>query len=221
MLDSILERSFGQFRKVRREYDAIMRQRNALLKKIRDGEAQKKDLLYWNKVFIEHAYTYHLYRMKWNEFLLKQKDIIQQLLPKYEIEYIYTSKIIEKQKITPDAHIEDIMDTYLKENEDRDIITGHTHIGPHLDDFSFTVKGIDQEADFQECSLFLSRGENKVLLLALKQIEILFLKEYVHLPIILLFDDIFAELDSHHAEVLISSFEADQVIMTSQRSLPE
>lgn len=70
-------------------------------------------------------------------------------------------------------------------------------------------------------AFYLSRGENKVLLLALKQIEILFLRKYVNLPIILLFDDIFAELDQGYAERVIDLFEADQVILTSQRPLPE
>lgn len=69
--------------------------------------------------------------------------------------------------------------------------------------------------------LFLSRGENKVLLLALKQIEILFLKKYRNVPIILLFDDVFAELDETHADATIERFDVDQVILTSQRALPK
>jgi recombinational DNA repair ATPase RecF len=35
-IDSILERSYESFRSVRREYDTIMRQRNALLESIRE-----------------------------------------------------------------------------------------------------------------------------------------------------------------------------------------
>lgn len=69
--------------------------------------------------------------------------------------------------------------------------------------------------------MFLSRGENKVLLLTLKQLEILFLRKYLDLPIILLFDDVFAELDEIHANTIISRFEADQTIITTQRALPK
>ena len=110
---------------------------------------------------------------------------------------------------------------YILENRERDILTGHTHIGPHLDDFTFFV-------DFQhgpkeeviDATMMLSRGETKVLLLALKQIEIIFLKKYLQLPIILLFDDIFAELDQNYAEHVIDIFDVDQVVVTTQRSLP-
>ncbi len=60
-----------------------------------------------------------------------------------------------------------------------------------------------------------------MLLLGLKQIEILLLKKYLSLPIVLLFDDLFAELDMTHAERLIERFDADQIILTTQRDLPK
>lgn len=64
-MDNILARGMHQFTGVRREYDGTMRQRNALLKKIRDNEARREDLDYWDRSFAEKAYMYHLYRMKW------------------------------------------------------------------------------------------------------------------------------------------------------------
>lgn len=98
MLDSILERTFGQFRKVRREYEAIMRQRNALLKQIREGEAQRSDLQYWNKTFATTTILYHMYRMKWVEFLREELNILERFLPKYQFEYVYSSKLIEQSR---------------------------------------------------------------------------------------------------------------------------
>ncbi len=219
MIDSSIERAFGQFRKIRREYDAIMRQRNALLKRIREGEAQRNDLTYWDRAFAEKAYTYHLYRMKWVDFVGEHMGSISGALPKYQIHARYTSKIQEKSE-TYTLWIEESVLRYLGENTERDILSGHTHIWPHLDDFTFMIALGWEERESIECSLFLSRWENKVLLLALKQIEIFFLRKYLDLPIVLLFDDIFAELDMRHAENIIRSFEADQVIMTSQRPLP-
>ena len=110
---------------------------------------------------------------------------------------------------------------YLEENTERDILTWHTHIGPHLDDFSFLVKSRWSDDDSVASAYYLSRGENKVLLLTLKQIEILFLRKYLELPIILLFDDVFAELDFVYAETVIAWYDVEQVIMTSQRPLPQ
>lgn len=128
LLDDILERAFGQFRSVRRDYENIVRQRNAVLRKIREGEATKKDLTYWNKVFAEKAHIYHLYRMKWVTFLENHIDIIQQLLPKYHIEHRYTSRIIEQVRAYDEPDIEKMILLFLEDNIERDIQSGHTHI---------------------------------------------------------------------------------------------
>lgn len=107
---------------------------------------------------------------------------------------------------------------FLTEQREHDILTGHTHIGPHLDDFAFLVKN---EGTWIESAYYLSRGENKVLLFALKQIEMFFLKKYLDLPIVLLFDDILAELDDERAESILHYFAADQLIVSSPRALPK
>ena len=133
-------------------------------------------------------------------------------LENYTLECLYESKYLHED------NSEDYIMGYLRENRERDIITGHTHIGPHLDDFSFVVR--DGEV-LHDASLYLSRGENKMLLLGLKQLEILLLKKYLSLPIVLLFDDLFAELDMTHAERLMERFDADQIILTTQRDLPK
>ena len=214
-IDSILSRTFAQFPKVKRDYETIMRQRNALLKKIRDQEADRKDLEYWDKIFSEKAMLYHTYRMTFVHFVQEHLKVFLVFLPKYSLQFSYQSKLL----INEDG--EWVVYDYLLENRERDILTGHTHIGPHLDDFTFFV-------DFQhgpkeeviDATMMLSRGETKVLLLALKQIEIIFLKKYLQLPIILLFDDIFAELDQNYAEHVIEIFDVDQVVVTTQRSLP-
>jgi DNA replication and repair protein RecF len=222
-IDDILSRAYSQFTWVRREYENIVRQRNALLKKIREGEAGISDLKYWDNIFAEKAHVYHLYRMKWNKFLEEHMDIVKSLLPKYTLTFRYASKIEEKIQEYNNTDIIDVILQYLQEHQQKDIISGHTHIWPHLDDYSFHVTG-NRDGAFEntiESALYLSRWENKVLLLAWKQIEILFLKSCLGIPIILLFDDIFAELDFLYAEQVISILRAQQVIITSQRPLPE
>lgn len=53
----------------------------------------------------------------------------------------------------------------------------------------------------------------------MKNLEISFLRTYLSLPIILLFDDVFAELDETNALRVIENFQAEQTIVTTQRSL--
>ena len=52
---------------------------------------------------------------------------------KYTPIFYYESSWIDAAD--PQIYIE----TYLRENRERDILTGHTHIGPHRDDWGFRI----------------------------------------------------------------------------------
>jgi recombinational DNA repair ATPase RecF len=67
---------------------------------------------------------------------------------------------------------------------------------------------------------YLSRGEMKMLLIGLKMIERAFIAETLDLPVILLIDDIFAELDDDNSVAFLDSLVRYQVILTSQKPLP-
>lgn len=121
-IDSILMRAYPSFGKVRREYTEAMRQRNSLLKKVREGEASRNDLNYWDTCFSQKAFLYHQYRKKWYQFVMEELTHIGTLLPEYEITFQYESVIT-----TENLEASDIM-TYLSEKRERDILTGHTHI---------------------------------------------------------------------------------------------
>lgn len=105
-----------------------MRQRNALLKKIREGEARREDLAYWDKSFSEKAEIYYLYRMRWVDFVEKNTAIFQKILPEYEIIFSYASKIEDIKSERKSESEKEIIIDYLLENRERDILTGHTHI---------------------------------------------------------------------------------------------
>jgi DNA replication and repair protein RecF len=68
-MDSILERAFEQFSKVRKEYEQVVKQRNALLKKIREQQARKEDLDFWDTKHAELSELYLLYRRKYTDYL--------------------------------------------------------------------------------------------------------------------------------------------------------
>lgn len=57
-LDDILSRAYSQFAKIRRDYELVMRQRNALLKKIREKEVDASGLDFWDAKFAEIAVQY-------------------------------------------------------------------------------------------------------------------------------------------------------------------
>ena len=57
-IDLILSRTYAQFSGIKREYEMVMRQRNALLKSIRDGLSDRDALEYWDIKFAELAQSY-------------------------------------------------------------------------------------------------------------------------------------------------------------------
>lgn len=117
-IDSILSRTFSQFSKVKREYDQTMRERNALLKSIRECVAQREDLTYWNKSFAQKAELYMLYRKKWIDFTKKHDEKVSKFLQKYTLTFFYETRLdIEN------GHFEEQIFTYLEEHTERDILS--------------------------------------------------------------------------------------------------
>ncbi len=86
-----------------------------------------------------------------------------------------------------------------------------------MDDFGFTI---NYEGNTYDAADFLSRGENKVLLLTLKHLEISFLESVTRKSMLLLFDDLFAELDEAHIGQMLERFSTYQLIFTTQK-LPD
>lgn len=158
----------------------------------------------WDTLFIERAKAYYEYRKKLIDFIDSRTSIIRELLEgKYPLSFHYVTKV------DFDA-VESTMLQYLSENRERDIITGHTYIGPHLDDFQCLV------GDEIPSHAYLSRGENKTILIGLKFILIDFIEQSSKKETILLLDDLFSELDSEHIESILNQAGKRQLFITTQ-----
>ena len=212
-IDSILERKYEQFRNVRRDYEGVMRQRNALLKNIREWISSRKELDFWDQKFATLATVYTQYRQKYRDYIEENMDVFQTYLPKYQSQFFYETSI------TATEDIGTAIVASLLEHRERDIITWHTHIGVHRDDFRFLIRQSDES--LKDAHKYLSRWEVKLLLLSLKLIEVSFLSEWSKYAIILLIDDIFAELDETNIQKFLKSLRTYQTILTSQKPLPD
>jgi recombinational DNA repair ATPase RecF len=93
-------------------------------------------LHYWNKKFSELASLYLLYREKLIQFIESER---QKINDKYSIEIAYNRSIPKCE------NEQEWIYNSLRESEERDILTGHTHIGPHRDDFCFIIKTLSEE----------------------------------------------------------------------------
>lgn len=205
-LDEAILLAHPEFAKTKREYAAVLKNRNSLLKQIREGVSTKDTLDLWDTLFVERAKAYYIYRKELVDFIQERIPSIESLLEdRYSLGFRYTSKV-DFENIEPG------MLAYLRTNRERDIITGHTYIGPHLDDFGCMLPG-----DIPSHS-YLSRGENKTILIGLKFLFIEFIERSSKKETILLLDDLFSELDSEHIGHILSGVGGRQLFVTTQNA---
>lgn len=88
-----------------------------------------------------------LYRKKWVTYVESRNQDISTAFGEYDIEHRYFSHISFESE-------ESDIEQMLFDHRQKDIIVGHTTIGPHLDDFGFMIisDGVEYEA-----AHFLSR----------------------------------------------------------------
>mgnify|MGYP000320667836 CR=1 FL=1 len=96
-MDLILTRTHEQFPRVRRDYDTVMRQRNAMLKKIRDGLAKREDLDFWDHKFAECADIYALYRSQYFKYVQESLPKFPTFFGKYRIIFYYESNWLNEE----------------------------------------------------------------------------------------------------------------------------
>lgn len=109
-------------------------------------------------------------------------------------------------KYVPDVLIEDF-ERKMKENQEKDIHSKVTGTGPHRDDFTFIVNGIDIRR-------FGSQGQQRTAALSLKLSEIELVKKMTGDTPVLLLDDVLSELDSSRQNYLLNSIGDIQTIIT-------
>ena len=159
------------------KYKKCLKQRNIFLKSIGDSNDIWKDqLIEYGSLIIKERINY-IERI--NSYLNKKN------LSNYNDE-IYCIKYnnYDKEKIKDDLF-------YLFEtNSNKEKKYGFTLIGPHIDDFIFSINN-------NNINMYSSEGQKRSLLLSYKQAQLLDYKEnYGYYPV-LLFDDMGGELDSY------------------------
>lgn len=79
-LDEAINLTYPEFTKVKREYTLALKNRNSLLKQIREGTSTRDTLDLWDSLFIERAKNYYSYRRKLIEFIQERMSSIELLL---------------------------------------------------------------------------------------------------------------------------------------------
>ena len=115
-----------------------------------------------------------------------------------------------------DLTVEEIAQIFEKKIEERkieEIIRAQSLVGPHRDDVSFFINGI-------EAKKFASQGQQRTVVLSLKLAELELIKQKIDDTPVLLLDDVLAELDNIRQNYLLNAIGDNiQTIITSVDTL--
>lgn len=179
-------------------YNKIINQRNKLLKDISFNSGLKETLNIWDSQLVSFGSKIIERRKLFTEQLCEIIGDIHNKLSGGKEELIV--------KYEPDVSIEEFEDR-MRENQEKDIRYKMTQSGPHRDDFSFIVNGIDIRK-------FGSQGQQRTAALSLKLSEIELVKKMTKDTPVLLLDDVLSELDSSRQNYLLNSIGEIQTIIT-------
>lgn len=198
-LDVVLAQVNQNYAKSLIELQLVLRQRNHLLRRIAVGDSQPAEVKFWNQELIRSAEIIWQAR---RDFFIVAEDLFPSVYQEL------TGQNIARLKYEPSVPANHSYEERLEEHWNHDVEQGATSIGPHRDDFDFILHGFAAAA-------VASQGEARSLVLTLKKVEIKYLSENMGKDPILLFDDIFSELDANRRSRIESIIGSHQIVITA------
>jgi DNA replication and repair protein RecF len=184
-------------------FKKALEQRNALLRRIKEGQARASELEVWDGKLAEYA-----------EYLIIARDsFITEINKTVSGHYRKLSGDKEELQleylpsINPRGGWSGIV-LSLTQNRENDIFARVTTKGPHRDDFAFKIDG-------RNVLTFASRGELRTIILALKMAELDFIEKVRGERPVLLLDDVYSELDAARRDLLSQLLSQQQTIITT------
>ncbi|MBI63968.1 MAG: hypothetical protein CL778_01645 [Chloroflexi bacterium] len=212
-IDILISQTDQDYIRTLQRYRNVIKQRNYLLKLIKEKKSSEKELSFWDERLIYEGANIFLSRkriiQKLIEFLVPQHAILS---GGDEIEIIYRPKISTKQQNINNLtreEIESLMMENLRKIKSLEIIQGISLLGPHRDDIEIKFNG-------ELASSRASRGQSRIIVLSLKLSEASILKELTGYSPILALDDILSELDEEKRKIVLeTTINYEQVFITS------
>ena len=181
-------------------YTRILKQRNAVLKDIRERLAAPDDLPPWDAQLARSAAYIVTRRIAAVAQLGALSARVQAVLAAgEELALAYEIAGAGAEDFAEDDMTESLHVWYNKmlcEGRARDIARAATSVGPHLDDLVLRVGGMSLRS-------YGSQGQQRTGALALKLAELFYLQENIGEAPILLLDDVMSELDADRRRALL------------------
>lgn len=201
-LDKIISQTDRVYLENLRIYKRILAQRNSALR-----NAKK----IFNKNLKQQLFVYNIQLADPAEYLtVKRREFVEDI---QSIVSQYYLRISGQKKSVQIEFLESAKDKNefirkLEQNQEQDIHSTHTSIGPHREDFTVLLDG-------NILSDTASRGELRSLVLALKLAELDYIENSLSRRPTLLLDDVLSELDTERQDFLLSQLERQQTFITT------
>ncbi len=194
--------------KTLQKYLHVVKQRNAILKKMFLGMEDGKELMVWNDVLASVG----------AQIMAERRDFVKRMSVKLTNNHMKLSDGKEKLEIVyrPSFNIDDCNSTaeikkkfikVLEESATREKQRAMTLFGPQRDDYEFIINGISLKH-------YGSQGQQRTAILALKISEVEIMHEETDEMPVLLLDDVKSELDENRQEILFNTIKNIQTIIT-------
>ena len=166
----------------------VLKQRNALLKKMKEQRRLEKDhLVAWDAQLLH--FTEPIHKMR--------REFLEEFSPMFQTAYNTIAQADEEVSLKYESAIlEHDYEFLLKSSIEKDFRMGYTTEGVHKEDLSFLLNGY-------KLKKYGSQGQQKSFVLALKLAQFELLKKKLSKVPLLLLDDIFDKLDHKRVKSLI------------------
>ena len=170
-------------------YSRTLQQRNSLLRAIREEQADRSELRFWDETFLDAGSAIVEARLRLlDDLALPLARAHAEIAPEEAAASRLAIRYATNAPSLPGESPRDALARRLQETAEKEVWNGSTLVGPHRDDLVFELNGRD-------LSGFASRGQQRTAILALKLAEVDLLTEQDGRPPLLLLDDVFSELD--------------------------
>jgi DNA replication and repair protein RecF len=203
----LLCQSFSRYLDDLKRYEKVLKQRNALLALLSKGkQVDKQQLEVWNQQLIEIGSAVIIFRSQIVDEMNKQTSSIYSSIcgQSNQLNLLYRPNVKYNEVTEIKEKYESLLATFW--SKERKV--GMTLVGPHRDDFQFSI-------GTRDIRRYGSRGEHKTVLISLKAAEMKLLKQRTQTEPILLLDDLYAELDIKRREGVLDLFQkSGQIFVT-------
>jgi DNA replication and repair protein RecF len=178
-------------------YGRALQQRNGLLRRIREEQATRAELRFWDGQLLESGAAvreerHRLLAALGGPLAAAHAEIAPEEAAVEELGVSYATNAPQQ----PGETVRDALARRLAETADKEAWNGTTLIGPHRDDLVF-------EMGDRPLASFASRGQQRTAILAFKLAEVDLLTALDGRPPLLLLDDVFSELDPERRAHLV------------------